>query len=135
MLGEHHVRSATAERLHAGEHVNVVVGRAPRAIHSEKYLPGQSAWILSLGSSRQLWRDAQLVPKDIVLFGNLPTKSFYSDAAMPDEKVEDLTRELIFRMRESGHPHILGSECDVLYVPESSERISRKIDVMLSCGK
>lgn len=91
--------------------------------------------VLSLGSSRQLWKDAQLVPKDIVLFGNLPTKSFYSDAVMPEEKVESLTRELIARMQETGHPHILGSECDVLHVPEAAGRISRKVDVMLSCAK
>ncbi|MCX6625560.1 MAG: hypothetical protein NTY38_31765 [Acidobacteria bacterium] len=91
--------------------------------------------ILSLGSSRQLWSDAKLVPGDMVLFGNLPTKSFYSDSAMPDEKVESLTRELIVRMRETGHPHILGSECDVLHVPEAAERIRRKVDVMLTCGE
>lgn len=30
--------------------------------------------MLSLGSSRKLWEDAAVVPKDIVLFGNLPTK-------------------------------------------------------------
>lgn len=91
--------------------------------------------VLSLGGSRQLWQDASLVPKDIVLFGNLPTKSFYSDEAMPDEKVESLTLELIERMRQSGHPHILGSECDVLHVPEAADRIRRKVDRMVSCGR
>ena len=35
--------------------------------------------VLSLGSSRRLWEDARLVPDDVVLFGNLPTKHFYSD--------------------------------------------------------
>ena len=44
--------------------------------------------ILSLGSSRTLWEDAALVPKSVVLFGNLPTKKFYSDEAMPDEQVK-----------------------------------------------
>jgi hypothetical protein len=29
--------------------------------------------ILSLGSSRVLWEDAQLVPKHVVLYGNLPS--------------------------------------------------------------
>ena len=38
--GEHHVRSATAERLHAGEHINVVVGRAAGAINCQEALPG-----------------------------------------------------------------------------------------------
>lgn len=87
--------------------------------------------VLSLGGSRTLWKDAALVPSDVVLFGNLPTKSFYSDAAMPDEKVVSLTRELIVRMRQTGHPHILGSECDVLHVPEAAGAIRRKLDLML----
>lgn len=91
--------------------------------------------ILSLGSSRQLWKDARLVPKNIVLFGNLPTKSFYSDDVMPDEKVVSLTQELIARMREAGHPHILGSECDVLHVPEAATAIRRKVDTMLKCAE
>ncbi len=88
--------------------------------------------ILSLGSSRKLWEDAALVPSHIVLFGNLPTKSFYSDAAMPVEKVRQLAHELTARMRDAGHPHILGSECDVLHVPEAAETIRRKVQVMLS---
>ena len=89
--------------------------------------------IISLGSSRKLWEDAAVVPKDIVLFGNLPTKMFYSDSVMPDEKVASLTQELIARMAETGHPHILGSECDVLHVPDAAEAIRRKVDIMLSC--
>jgi len=86
--------------------------------------------ILSLGSSRRLWDDASLVPKDVVLFGNLPTKSFYSDEVMPQDKVAQLTRETVARMRAVRHPHILGSECDVLYVPESAETICAKVDLM-----
>ena len=86
--------------------------------------------ILSLGSSRRLWEDASLVPKDVVLFGNLPTKSFYSDEAMPRDKVAQLTRETVARMRAVRHPHILGSECDVLYVPEAAETICAKVDLM-----
>ena len=88
--------------------------------------------ILSLGSSRNLWEDAALVPKHIVLYGNLPTKSFYSDAAMPVEKVEALTRDLIEKMRAAGHPHILGSECDVLHVADAAAAIRRKVDAMLA---
>jgi len=83
--------------------------------------------ILSLGSSRRLWEDAALAPKTTVLFGNLPTRSFYSDAAMPLEKVRAMAAELVARMRACGHPHVLGSECDVLYVPESAETIRRKV--------
>lgn len=88
--------------------------------------------ILSLGSSRRLWEDAAIVPKHIVLYGNLPTKSFYSDAAMSAGRVAELTIDLVVRMRAAGHPFILGSECDVLHVPGADETIRRKVDVMLS---
>jgi uroporphyrinogen-III decarboxylase len=89
--------------------------------------------MLSFGSSRKLWEDAALVPPDVVLYGNLPTKNFYSDAALPLRKVRALTLELLERMRETGHPHILGSECDVLHVPEAAATIRAKVDLMLSC--
>ena len=91
--------------------------------------------ILSLGGSRKLWEDAGVVPDHVVMFGNLPTKSFYSDAAMSPEKVESLTLELVGKMRETGHAFILGSECDVLNVPEASETIRHKVDIMLRCGR
>jgi hypothetical protein len=86
--------------------------------------------VLSLGSSRKLWEDATLVPRSVVLYGNLPSKSFYSDGAMPVEEVRRCTSELVDAMRARGHPHILGSECDVLHVPEASETIWRKVEVM-----
>jgi uroporphyrinogen-III decarboxylase len=85
--------------------------------------------VMSLGSSRKLWEDAAVVPKDIVLFGNLPTKMFYSDAAMPLEEVRRRTANLVKRMAACGHPHILGSECDVLHVPEAAETIRQKVDL------
>lgn len=43
--------------------------------------------------------------------------------------------ELMARMRETGHPHILGSECDVLHVPETAAAIRRKVDIMLNCAE
>jgi uroporphyrinogen-III decarboxylase len=86
--------------------------------------------ILSLGSSRKLWEDAAVVDRDIVLFGNLPTKTFYSDSAMPIEQVRLLTNDLLSRMRACLHPHILGSECDVLHVPGCEQSILAKIAVM-----
>jgi len=86
--------------------------------------------ILSLGSSRKLWDDAAVVPKDVVLYGNLPTKSFYSDAAMPVEEVLRRTRELIREMRKTGHAHILGSECDVLWVDGAADTIRNKVEAM-----
>lgn len=88
--------------------------------------------MLSLGSSRVLWEDAGLVPKDVVLFGNLPTKTFYSDSAMPVEEVERRTLELVAKMRQAGHPYILGSECDVLHVPDAAATIRRKVERMLT---
>lgn len=88
--------------------------------------------ILSLGSSRKLWEDAALVPGNVVLFGNLPTKSFYSDSVMPVDKVESMTRELVARMKAVGHPHIPGSECDVLHVPEAALTIRQKVAIMLA---
>ena len=88
--------------------------------------------MLSLGGSRKLWQDARLVPKDVVLYGNLPSKSFYSDSAMPVEEVVRRTGELIARMRACGHPHILGTECDVLFVPGAQEAIRRKVDAMMT---
>jgi hypothetical protein len=36
-------------------------------------------------------------------------------------------------MRATGHPHILGSECDVLHVPDAAATIRAKVDLMLSC--
>lgn len=86
--------------------------------------------ILSLGSSRNLWEDAERVPKSTVLYGNLPTKRFYSDELTLDE-VQRLSREIVDRMRAVGHPHILGSECDVLSVPEKREAILSKVTAFM----
>jgi len=89
--------------------------------------------ILSLGSSRVLWEDAALVPETTVLFGNLPTKRFYSDE-LPEEDVVALARETAARMRAVGHPHILGSECDVLSVPGREEVIKSKVRAFMGCS-
>ena len=89
--------------------------------------------ILSLGSSRKLWEDARIVPKDIVLYGNLPSKHFYSDAVISREQVERQACELLHRMAEAGHPFILGSECDVLNVPGATAVIRGKVDAFVGC--
>jgi len=89
--------------------------------------------ILSLGSSRRLWEDAALVPKTTVLYGNLPTKRFYSDALIDLDQVRRLTVELLHRMRAADHPFILGSECDVLSVPGHEQTIIGKVQEFLSC--
>lgn len=90
--------------------------------------------ILSLGSSRRLWEDARIVPKHIVLFGNLPSKQFYSDDLITIEQVKHQARELVRRMREAGHPFILGSECDVLSVSGAEERIKAKVQAFVDCA-
>ncbi len=87
--------------------------------------------ILSLGSSRVLWDDARLLPKTTVLYGNLPSKHFYSDQAISLAQVSELGRELRRRMRAAQHPFILGTECDVLHVPRNAARIKSKIDAFM----
>ena len=89
--------------------------------------------VLSLGSSRRLWEDARLISKNIVLYGNLPTKKFYSDELMAVSKVAKQTRELLTRMRAVGHPFILGSECDVLSVSGHQAEIQEKVATFLTC--
>jgi uroporphyrinogen-III decarboxylase len=94
--------------------------------------------ILSLGSSRKLWEDAALVPKTTALFGNLPSKRFYSDDLISLQEVRQRADELTRKMREVGHPFILGTECDLLSVPGCQETISQKADAIAystcACG-
>jgi len=87
--------------------------------------------IISLGSSRLLWEDAALLPKSTVLYGNLPTKKFYSDEHMSVAQVRQLSDDLTHRMRETGHPFILGSECDILSVPGCEQTIQAKVEAFL----
>lgn len=87
--------------------------------------------ILSLGSRSSLEEMAAAVPPEVVLFGNLPSRMFYSDTTMPEAEVRRCTRALCEAMRLSGHAHILGTECDVLHVPEAAATIRRKVAIML----
>lgn len=87
--------------------------------------------LLSLGSSRHLWEDAARVPKDIVLYGNLPSKQFYSDTQLPLEQLGALATELMERMQASGHPFILGTECDTLHVDGCADTIRAKVAHLL----
>ena len=66
-----------------------------------------------------------------MLYGNLPSKSFYSDGAMPLDEVVRRIDELVANMKACGHPYILGSECDVLFVPDAQEAIRKKVDAMM----
>jgi uroporphyrinogen-III decarboxylase len=88
------------------------------------------AAMISFGCSRCLWDDAALIPKSTVLYGNLPTKQFMSSQLTVAE-VERLARNLLGKMREAGHPFILGSECDVLSVPGSEREIMAKVDAFM----
>lgn len=87
--------------------------------------------MISLGSSRLLWEDAALLPKSTVLYGNLPTKQFYSDSLVSVAKVRQLSADLTRRLRAVGHPFILGSECDILSVPGSEQTIKAKVEAFL----
>ena len=89
--------------------------------------------ILSLGSSRKLWEDAAIVPKHIVLYGNLPSKHFYSDDIITVAQVEAQACDLLSRMAQTGHPFILGSECDILHVPGKGETIRKKTEALVRC--
>ena len=69
--------------------------------------------ILSLGSSRKLWEDAQVVPENIILFGNISTKYL---TTVEDNQFNENIDLLLNKMPETGHPYILGSECDILSI-------------------
>ena len=45
-----------------------------------------------------------------------------------------MTDVLVRRMRDVGHPFILGSECDVLSVPGQEAKIMAKVDEFLRPG-
>lgn len=87
--------------------------------------------VLSLGSSRVLWEDAKLVPETTILYGNLPSKKFYSTTLLTRAQVAEAAHDLIVRMRAVGHPFILGTECDVLHVPGCECTIRDKVNAIL----
>lgn len=96
-------------------------------------LASLNAAVLSLGSSRVLWEDARLVPKTTVLFGNLPSKRFFSNTEITVSQVRAQGQELIERMEEAGHPFILGTECDVLHVPGCEHALFSKAMAIVEC--
>jgi uroporphyrinogen-III decarboxylase len=89
--------------------------------------------LLSLGSSRKLWEDAAIVPGDIVLYGNVPSKRFYSDELISVSDVRRMSVEFIARMKATGHPYILGTECDVLSVPGCEKALMAKAMALVNC--
>jgi uroporphyrinogen-III decarboxylase len=90
--------------------------------------------VLSLGASRRLYEDCRLVPKTTVMYGNLPSKKFYSDELCPAEEVARMAAELRARMEQTGHPFILGSECDILSVCGCEKQILSKVHAMIEAG-
>lgn len=90
--------------------------------------------MLSLGCSRNLAADAALLPKRTVLYGNLPSKRFWS-AELTPRFVEDSARELRREMAAARHPFILGSECDILSVPGSEAEIASKVDALMRAAR
>jgi hypothetical protein len=76
---------------------------------------------------------AALVPKSTVLYGNLPAKNFMSTQLTVAE-VERLSRNLLEKMEEAGHPFILGNECDVLSVQGSEREILATVDAFIKCS-
>jgi hypothetical protein len=86
--------------------------------------------ILSLGSPVKLWEMEPFVPMTTVLYGNLPTKKFYSDADLPLGALEAMVEELREGLAPSGHPFIVGSECDVLSMPGYEGTIRAKVEAL-----
>jgi uroporphyrinogen-III decarboxylase len=90
--------------------------------------------LISFGSPVNLWEIERYVPKDIVLFGNLPSKKFYSDEDVPLASIADRIAEIEDKLAPSDHPFIISTECDVLSMPGYEKTIHAKINAMCGCG-
>ncbi|MGF1452328.1 MAG: uroporphyrinogen decarboxylase family protein [Opitutales bacterium] len=88
--------------------------------------------LLSLGSPCDLPEVVPFLKKDIVVMGNLPSKKFYTDSEMTEAQVTLTSQELLNQMRATGHPFILGTECDVLCVTGCEEKIMRKVMALVN---
>ena len=91
--------------------------------------------IISFGSSVKLWEIEKYVAKDVVIFGNLPSKKFYSDEDVPLDGIAGRVAEIEEKLRPTGHPFIISSECDVLSMPGYEKTIMAKVNAMCGCGK
>jgi len=89
--------------------------------------------ILSLGSSTNMQKATTYVSKNTVLMGNLPSKKFYSDSELDTEGVRVAARSLLENMKATGHPFILGTECDVLCVAGCESTLMQKIYALVNC--
>ncbi|MDK2971802.1 MAG: hypothetical protein PWP23_1557 [Candidatus Sumerlaeota bacterium] len=97
-------------------------------------LAGLHPAVLSLGSCVDIVEATQYVPRDVVLFGNVPSKFFPREDEMPVEKVRAICGSLRERMEATGHPFILGSECDVLCVNGHERGIMAKAREIAQCS-
>ena len=89
--------------------------------------------IISFGSPVRLWEVEPFVPMRTVIYGNLPTKKFYSDEEVPLEALPGMVEEIDARLEASGHPYIVGSECDVLAMEGREQAIMEKVEAFCSC--
>jgi len=89
--------------------------------------------MISLGSPVKLWEMESYIPKDVVIYGNLPTKKFYSDEEVPLEEVEGMADEIAAKLAATGHPFVIGSECDVLSMPGYEKAIMGKVARFCGC--
>jgi uroporphyrinogen-III decarboxylase len=89
--------------------------------------------VFSFGSPVKMWEMEPFVAKDIVMLGNLPTKKFYSDTEISIDEVKRLSVEIIDNMKSTGHPFMLGSECDILSMPGYEKTIIAKVKAFCSC--
>lgn len=89
--------------------------------------------IISLGSSVDLGEMEPFIPMSTVIYGNLPTKKFYSDEDVPMDALPDMVGEIESLLGPSGHPFIVGSECDVLSMPGYEKIIMEKVETFCSC--
>lgn len=91
--------------------------------------------ILSLGSPVDLPTVAKWVPAQTVIMGNLPSKKFYADSAITEEQLVADCHRLSERMAATGHPFLLGTECDVLSVPGCECSLHRKVMALVNTGQ
>jgi uroporphyrinogen-III decarboxylase len=88
--------------------------------------------MISFGSPVRLWEVEPFVPTTTVIYGNLPTKKFYSDEEVPLSALPAMVGEIEGKLRASGHPFIVGSECDVLSMPGYEGAIMEKVKAFCS---
>lgn len=90
--------------------------------------------ILSLGSPCHLPEVTPWISPRTVLMGNLPSKKFYSDREITVDQITESGSALLREMQATGHPFILGTECDVLCVPGCEHTILKKVEALVSIG-